>query len=88
MASDNGFAGGNGKQVPFVGINASQFGRSSGALLLHFYRQLKWPASSTYMLLVPNPALPTIVQRTNAERAKAIAAGFPASHIIRPRREG
>lgn len=82
MASDNGFAGANKKQVPFVGINASHFGKNSGSLLFHFYRHLKWSSSNTYMLLITNPALPTIVQRTNAERARAIAAGFPKSHIV------
>jgi len=82
MASDNGFAGSNGKQVPFVGINASEFGDNSGSLLMSAYKKHGWPASSTYMLLVVNPALPTIVQRTTAEEAKAVAAGFPKSHIL------
>jgi len=82
MASDNGFAGSNGKQVPFVGINAAEFGANSGSLLMSDWKARHWPASSTYMVLVVNPSLPTIVQRTTAERQKAIAAGFPASHIL------
>jgi L-arabinose transport system substrate-binding protein len=82
MASDNGFAGSNGKQVPFVGINATAFGDSTGSLLMSYYKQLHWPASGTYMLLYTNPALPTCNMRTNAEQAQVIAAGFPKSHII------
>ena len=82
MASDNGFAGSNGKQVPFVGINATEFGNNSGSLLMGNWKSRHWPAASTYMILVVNPSLPTIVQRTTAEKKKAIAAGFPASHIL------
>lgn len=82
MASDNGFAGANKKQVPFVGINASQFGKSSGQILMSNYKKLKWSSSNTYLLLVTNPSLQTIQQRTNAEQKAAIAAGFPKSHII------
>lgn len=82
MASDNGFAGSNGKQVPFVGIDAAQFGKSSGNLLFKYYKQLGWSAADTYMLLVTNPSLQTIKQRTDAEQAVALAAGFPKSHII------
>jgi ABC-type sugar transport system substrate-binding protein len=82
MASDNGFAGSSGKQVPFVGINATQFGDSSGSLLMQNFKKLGWSAQNTYMLLVTNPELPTITQRTAAEKAKVIAAGFPGSHII------
>lgn len=82
MASDNGFAGSSGKQVPFVGINATDFGNNSGTLLMNAWKKSHWPASSTYMLLVVNPSLPTIVQRTTAEEAKAVAAGFPKSHIL------
>lgn len=82
MASDNGFAGANHKLVPFVGINASQFGKNTGAILMQNYKKLKWSKSNTYMLLVTNPALETIQARTNAEEKAAIAAGFPKSHII------
>ncbi len=82
MASDNGFAGSNGKQVPFVGINATEFGDNSGSLLMNAWKKAHWPVSSTYMLLIVNPSLPTIVERTTAEEAKALAAGFPKSHII------
>lgn len=82
MASDNGFAGANHKPVPFVGINASAFGANSGKILMANYKKLKWPASNTYMLLVTNPSLQTIQQRTNAEMKVAIADGFPKSHII------
>ncbi|HEX3618617.1 MAG TPA: substrate-binding domain-containing protein [Solirubrobacteraceae bacterium] len=82
MASDNGFAGGNKKPVPFVGINASQFGKNTGAILLSNYKKLKWSSSDTYMLLVTNPSLETIQARTNAEQKAALAAGFPKSHII------
>ncbi|MDA8295170.1 MAG: substrate-binding domain-containing protein [Actinomycetota bacterium] len=82
MASDNGFAGSNNKQVPFVGIDAAQFGANSGKLMMNFYKALKWKSSNSYMLLITNPALPTIVQRTTAEQKAAIAAGFPKSHII------
>lgn len=82
MASDNGFAGSNHKQVPFVGIDATQFGKNTGSILMSNYKKLKWSSSDTYMLLVTNPSLQTIQQRTNAEMATAIAAGFPKSHII------
>jgi L-arabinose transport system substrate-binding protein len=82
MASDNGFAGSNGKQVPFVGINAAQFGDSTGTLLMNYYKKKGWPSASTYMLLYTNPALPTCNDRTNAEEAKVVAGGFPKSHII------
>jgi ABC-type sugar transport system substrate-binding protein len=82
MSSDNGFAGSNGKSVPFVGINAQQFGTSTGSLLMSNFAQLQWPAASTDMLLVTNPALPTCNDRTNAEEAKVIAAGFPKSQIL------
>lgn len=82
MASDNGFAGSNGKQVPFVGINAAAFGESTGTIMMGYYNQLHWSSASTYMLLYTNPALPTCNERTNAEQAKVVASGFPASHII------
>ncbi len=82
MASDNGFAGGNHKDVPFVGINASQFGKNTAKIMLANYKKLKWSSSDTYMLLVTNPSLETIQQRTNAEEKAALAAGFPKSHII------
>lgn len=82
MASDNGFAGSDGKQVPFVGIDAASFGDSTGTILMSYYNQLHWSASSTYMLLFTNPALPTCNLRTNAEEAKVTASGFPASHVI------
>jgi L-arabinose transport system substrate-binding protein len=82
MASDNGFAGSNGQQVPFVGINAAAFGKSTGTILMSYYKQLGWSAGSTYMLLYTNPALPTCNLRTDAERAQVVAGGFPSSHII------
>lgn len=82
MASDNGFAGSDGKQVPFVGIDAAAFGKSTGTILMSYYKQLGWSAGSTYMLLYTNPALPTCNLRTNAEQAQVIAAGFPKNHII------
>jgi L-arabinose transport system substrate-binding protein len=82
MASDNGFAGSNGKQVPFVGIDAAAFGKSTGTILMNYYKQLGWSAGSTYMLLYTNPALPTCNMRTDAEHAQVVAGGFPASHII------
>lgn len=82
MASDNGFAGANHKQVPFVGIDASQFGKNTGQILMSNYKKLKWSSSNTYLLLVTNPSLQTIQQRTNAEEKAAVAAGFPKSHII------
>jgi L-arabinose transport system substrate-binding protein len=82
MASDNGFADSGGKQVPFVGINATAFGDSTGAILMSYYSQLHFPEASTYMLLYVNPALPTCNMRTDAEQAKVIASGFPSSHII------
>jgi L-arabinose transport system substrate-binding protein len=82
MASDNGFAGSDGKQVPFVGIDAAAFGKSTGTILMSNYQQLGWSAASTYMLLYVNPALPTCNARTNAEQAQVVASGFPASHII------
>jgi L-arabinose transport system substrate-binding protein len=82
MASDNGFAGSNGQQVPFVGIDAAAFGENTGTILMSYYSQLHWSAASTYMLLFTNPALPTCNDRTNAEQAKVVAAGFPQSHII------
>ena len=81
-ASDNGFAGSNGKQVPFVGINAGEFGANTGQLLVKYYKQAKWTASSTYALLYVVPSLPTCNQRTNAEKAALTKAGFPSSHII------
>ncbi len=82
IALDNGFAGANGKQVPYVGISGAQFGHNSGALMMRVYKNSKWPAASTYMLLVTNPSLQTIQQRTNGERATAIKEGFPKGHII------
>ncbi|MHB1817334.1 MAG: substrate-binding domain-containing protein [Streptosporangiaceae bacterium] len=82
MASDNGFAGSNGKQVPFVGIDATAFGKSTGSILMQYFKQLGWSAGSTYMLLYTNPVLPTCNQRTNAEKAQVVASGFPASHIV------
>lgn len=82
MASDNGFADSNHKDVPFVGIDAAQFGKNTGSILMSNYKKLGWSASDTYMLLVTNPSLETIQQRTNAEEAAAVASGFPKSHII------
>jgi L-arabinose transport system substrate-binding protein len=82
MASDNGFAGSNGKQVPFVGIDATAFGKSTGTILMSYDTQLGWSSGSTYMLLYTNPALPTCNMRTNAEKAQVVASGFPQSHII------
>jgi ABC-type sugar transport system substrate-binding protein len=82
MASDNGFAGSDGKQVPFVGIDATDFGKNTGTILMSYYKQLGWSAGSTYMLLYTNPALPTCNQRTTAEQAQVVASGFPSSHII------
>lgn len=82
MASDNGFAGSDGKQVPFVGIDATAFGKDTGTILMNYYKQLGWSAGSTYMLLYTNPALPTCNQRTNAEQAQVVASGFPKSHIV------
>jgi L-arabinose transport system substrate-binding protein len=82
MASDNGFAGSDGKQVPFVGIDATAFGKSTGTILMGYYKQLSWSASDTYMLLYTNPALPTCNERTNAEQAAVVAAGFPQGHIV------
>jgi L-arabinose transport system substrate-binding protein len=82
MASDNGFAGSDGKQVPFVGIDATAFGKSTGTILMDYYKQLGWSAGSTYMLLYTNPALPTCNMRTDAEQAQVVASGFPKSHII------
>jgi L-arabinose transport system substrate-binding protein len=82
MASDNGFAGSSGQQVPFVGIDAAAFGKSTGTILMDYYKQLGWSAGSTYMLLYTNPALPTCNMRTNAEQAQVVAGGFPGSHII------
>jgi L-arabinose transport system substrate-binding protein len=82
MASDNGFAGSDGKQVPFVGIDATAFGRSTGTILMAYYKKLGWTAAGTYMLLYTNPELPTCNMRTSAEQAQVLAAGFPASHII------
>jgi L-arabinose transport system substrate-binding protein len=82
MASDNGFAGSDGKQVPFVGIDAAAFGKSTGTILMSYYKQLGWSAGGTYMLLYTNPALPTCNLRTNAEKAQVAASGFPPSHII------
>lgn len=82
MASDNGFAGSSGKQVPFVGIDAAAFGKNTGTILMQYYKQLGWSAGSTYMLLYTNPALPTCNMRTNAEKAQVVASGFPKSHIV------
>ena len=82
MASDNGFAGSDGKQVPFVGIDATAFGKSTGTILMGYYKQLGWSPASTYMLLYTNPALPTCNLRTNAEKAQVVAGGFPAGHVI------
>jgi L-arabinose transport system substrate-binding protein len=82
MASDNGFAGTDGKQVPFVGIDATAFGKSTGVILMNYYKQLGWSSASTYMLLYTNPALPTCNLRTNAEQAQVVASGFPQGHII------
>jgi ABC-type sugar transport system substrate-binding protein len=82
MASDNGFAGSDGKPVPFVGIDAAHFGASSGSILMSNFKKLGWPVSSTYMMLVTNPSLQTIQQRTNAEEATATASGFPKGQII------
>jgi L-arabinose transport system substrate-binding protein len=82
MASDNGFAGSDGKPVPFVGIDATAFGKSTGTILLNYYKQLGWSSGGTYMLLYTNPALPTCNQRTDAEEAQVVASGFPKSHII------
>lgn len=82
MASDNGFAGSNGQQVPFVGIDATAFGKSTGTIMMSYYKQLGWSASDTYMLLYTNPALPTCNARTNAEQAQVLADGFPSSHIV------
>jgi L-arabinose transport system substrate-binding protein len=82
MASDNGFAGSDGTQVPFVGINATAFGESTGTILMSYYSQLHWSAGNTYMLLFTNPALPTCNMRTNAEEAQVVASGFPKSHVV------
>jgi L-arabinose transport system substrate-binding protein len=82
MASDNGFAGSDGKQVPFVGIDATAFGKSTGTILMGYDKQLGWSTGNTYMLLYTNPALPTCNQRTTAEQAQVVASGFPSSHII------
>jgi L-arabinose transport system substrate-binding protein len=82
MASDNGFAGSDGKQVPFVGIDATAFGKSTGSILMSNYKQLGWSASDTYMLLYTNPALPTCNERTDAEEAAVVAAGFPKGNIV------
>ena len=82
MASDNGFAASSGQQVPFVGIDAAAFGKSTGTILMSYYKQLGWSASSTYMLLYTNPALPTCNMRTDAEQQQVVAGGFPASHIV------
>lgn len=82
IASDNGFAGSNGQQVPFVGIDATAFGKSTGTILMNYYKQLGWSSGDTYMLLYTNPALPTCNQRTDAEQAQVVAGGFPSSHII------
>jgi L-arabinose transport system substrate-binding protein len=82
MASDNGFAGSDGKQVPFVGIDAAAFGKNTGTILMGYYQQLHWSPGSTYMLLYTNPALPTCNMRTNAEEAQVVASGFPKSHIV------
>ncbi|MGH3170606.1 MAG: substrate-binding domain-containing protein [Trebonia sp.] len=82
MASDNGFADSGGQQVPFVGIDATAFGKSTGTILMNYYKQLSWSSGSTYMLLYTNPSLPTCNQRTTAEQARVVAAGFPSSHII------
>lgn len=82
MASDNGFAGSDGKQVPFAGINATAFGKNTGTILMSYYKQLRWSPASTYMLLYTNPALPTCNMRTNAEQAQVVASGFPKNHIV------
>jgi L-arabinose transport system substrate-binding protein len=82
MASDNGFAGSDGDQVPFVGIDATAFGNSTGTILLSYYHQLHFSAGSAYMLLFTNPALPTCNARTDAEEATVVASGFPKSHVI------
>jgi L-arabinose transport system substrate-binding protein len=82
MASDNGFAGSDGKQVPFVGIDATAFGNSTGSILMSYYHQLHWSASGAYLLLFTNPALPTCNMRTNAEEATVVAGGIPQSHIL------
>lgn len=82
MASDNGFAGTNGKQVPFVGIDATQFGTSSGNLLVANYKRLGWSSADSYALLYVVPSLPTCNDRTNAEKAALVAAGFPTGHIL------
>jgi ABC-type sugar transport system substrate-binding protein len=81
-ASDNGFAGANGKAVPFVGINAAAFGANTGQLLVKYFKQAGWSAASTYAVLYVVPSLPTCNLRTNAEKSALTSAGFPASHII------
>jgi L-arabinose transport system substrate-binding protein len=82
MASDNGFAGPHGKAVPFVGIDATAFGESTGRGLVEWYKKLGWTPANTYELLYVVPSLPTCNLRTNAEKSVLESAGFPSSHII------
>ncbi len=83
---DDRFVGADGKfltEVPYLGMSATEIGRTSGATLAAEMKRRGWAAADTAACIVTFEELDTARQRTNGIIAALQEAGFPADRIFK-----
>lgn len=83
---DDRFVSADGKflaEVPYLGMSATEIGRTSGATLAAEMKHRGWSASDTAACIVTFEELDTARQRTDGIIAALKEAGFPADRIFK-----
>jgi L-arabinose transport system substrate-binding protein len=82
---DDQFVGADGKfmtAVPYLGMSASQIGRSQGDALLAEMKRRNWPAGETAACIITFEELDTARERTDGAIAALGNAGFSSTRIF------
>lgn len=81
---DDQFLGADGKpmkDVPYMGISATDIGRQVGKALYEEFKKRGWKLEETGACCIAHDQLPTAKDRTEGAKAALIEAGFPAEKI-------
>jgi L-arabinose transport system substrate-binding protein len=83
---DDQFVGPDGKimaDVPYLGMSASNIGRSAGEALAGEMKRRNWPAAEVGVCVITFDQLETIRQRTSGAIAALAAAGVPPQRVFK-----
>jgi len=84
-AVDDRFLGSDGEpmtDVPYMGIDAYEIGRTVGKELWRQMQHRGWKPQETIACGITYPDLPTAVRRTEGAKSALIEAGFPKERIV------